>query len=148
MWRNVDVVYEQLLAIRHRNQNTLLLQMRIGLLRKSGHVVKKGIVSLISISRPQPMFLWWSSHTAVNSGDFSGLVLLVSLVSRIAAMLILLQWRKVCSSVIFLLIPFVFHCISYRQLVGVGAKSGPGFTLKQKCRHRMIRHHKCYLTSR
>ena len=28
-WRNVDVVYVQLLTIGHRNRNALLLQMRI-----------------------------------------------------------------------------------------------------------------------
>ena len=77
----------------------------------------KGIVSLISISRPPPLFLW----------RLSGLVLLVSLASWIAAMLTLLLWRKVSSSVIFPLIPFVFHCISHRQSVGVGAETGPWF---------------------
>ena len=38
-WRNVDVVDVQLLAIGHRNRNALLLQVRIGSLRKSGHIV-------------------------------------------------------------------------------------------------------------
>ena len=42
-------------------------------------------------------------------------------------MLTLLLWSKVSSSVIFPLIPFVFHCISRRQLVSVGVESGPGF---------------------
>ena len=41
-------------------------------------------------------------------------------------MLTLLAWRKVIGSVIFPLIPFVFHCNSCRQLVGVGVESGPG----------------------
>ena len=30
------------------------------------------------------------------------------------------------SSVILRLIPFAFHCISRRQLVGVGVETGPG----------------------
>ena len=42
-------------------------------------------------------------------------------------MLTLLLWRKVSSSVIFPLIQFAFHCISRRQLVGVGVETGPGF---------------------
>ena len=41
-WHNVDVVDVQLLAIGHRNRNALLLQMRIGLLWKSGRVVDEG----------------------------------------------------------------------------------------------------------
>ena len=53
--------------------------------------------------------------------------MLVSLVSWIAAMLTLSLWRKVSSSVIFPLIQFALHCISRRQLVGVGVKTGPGF---------------------
>ena len=87
----------------------------------------KGILSLINISRPPPLFLWRSSCTAAHPGVLSGLDLLVSLVSGIAAMLTLLLWRKVSSSVIFPLIPFAFHCIRSRQLVGVGVKTGPGF---------------------
>ena len=87
----------------------------------------KGIVSLISISRPPPLFLWRSSRTTAHPGVLSGLVLLVSLVSWMAAMLTLLLWRKVSSSVIFPLIPFAFHCISRRQLVGVGVETGLGF---------------------
>ena len=87
----------------------------------------KGIMSLISISRPPPLFLWRLSRTAAHPGVFSGLVLLVSLVSWIAAMLTLLLWRKVSSSVILPLILFAFHCISRRQLVGVGLETGPGF---------------------
>ena len=42
-------------------------------------------------------------------------------------MLTLLLCRKVSSSVIFPLIPFAFHCINRRQLVGVGVETGPGF---------------------
>ena len=38
----------------------------------------KGIVSLISISRPPPLFLWRSCRTAAHPGVLSGLVLLVS----------------------------------------------------------------------
>ena len=60
----------------------------------------KGIVSLISISRPPTLVLWRSSRTATHPGVLSGLVLLVSLVSWIAAMLTLLLWRLVSSSVI------------------------------------------------
>ena len=41
-WRNVGVVDVQLLAIGHCDQNVLLLQMRIGSLRKSGRVVDEG----------------------------------------------------------------------------------------------------------
>ena len=89
----------------------------------------KGIVSLISISRPPPLFLWRSSRTAAYPGVLSGIVLLVSLVDWIAAMLTLLLWRKVISSVIFPLIPFSFHYISRRQLVGIGIESGPRFIL-------------------
>ena len=44
-------------------------------------------------------------------------------------MLTLLLWVKVSSSVIFPLIPFAFHCISRRQLVGVGVETHPGFIL-------------------
>ena len=87
----------------------------------------KVIVSLISISRPSSLFLCRSSRTAAHPGVFSGLVLLVNSVSWIAAMLTLLLWRKVCSSVIFSLIPFAFHYIRCRQLVGVGIETGPGF---------------------
>ena len=117
----------------------------------------KGIVSLISISRPPSLFLRRSSSTAAHPGVFSGLVLLVSLVSWIAAMLTLLLWRKVSSSVIFLLILFAYHCINRRQLVGVGVESGPDYfdiagTLKQKseqqCWHRPLRHQKGDLTIR
>ena len=43
----------------------------------------------------------------------------------VAAMLALLLWRKVSISVIFSLIAFAFHCISRRQLVGVGVETGP-----------------------
>ena len=60
-----------------------------------------GIVSLISISRPPPLFLWRSIRTIANPGVLSGLDLLVRLVSWIAAMLTLLLWGKVISSVIF-----------------------------------------------
>ena len=87
----------------------------------------KGIVSLISISRSPPLFLWRSNRTTAHSGVLSGLVLLVSLVSWIAAMLTLLLLRNVSSSVIFPLIPFAFHCISRRQLVSVGVETGLGF---------------------
>ena len=41
-WWNVHVVDVQLLVIGHRNQNTLLLQMRIGRLRKSGRIIDEG----------------------------------------------------------------------------------------------------------
>ena len=37
-------------------------------------------------------------------------------------MLTLLLWRKVCRFVIFPLIPFAFHCMSRRQLVGDGVE--------------------------
>ena len=84
-------------------------------------------MSLISIGRLPPLFLWRSSRTAAHPGVISGLVLLVSMVSWIAAMLTLLLWRKVSSSVIFPLIPFALHCIRRRQLVGVGVETGPGF---------------------
>ena len=46
-----------------------------------------------------------------------------------AAMLTLLLWRKVSSSVIFPPILLSFHCTSRRQLVGVGVETGPGFIL-------------------
>ena len=42
MWRNVDIVDVQLLAIGHRNRNDLLLLMRIGLQWKSVRVVHEG----------------------------------------------------------------------------------------------------------
>ena len=87
----------------------------------------KGIVSFISISRPPPLFLWRSSRTADHLGAVCGLILLVSLVYWTAAMLTLLLWRKVNSSVIFPLIPFAFHCIGRRQLVGVVVETGSGF---------------------
>ena len=87
----------------------------------------KGIGSLISISRPPSLFLLWSSRTAAHPGVLCGLVWLVRLVSWLAAMFTLLLWRKVSSSVIFQLIPFAFHCIRCRQLVGVGVVTGPGF---------------------
>ena len=87
----------------------------------------KGIVSLISNSRPPPLFLWRSSRTAAHHGLLSSLDMLVSLVSWIAAMLILLLWSNVSSSVILPLIPLAFHCISRRQLVCVGVETGPGF---------------------
>ena len=87
----------------------------------------KGLVSLISISRPTPLFLLRSSRTSAYPDALCGLVLLVSLVSWIVAMVTLLQWRKVSSYVIFLLIAFAVHCISRRQLVGVGVETGLGF---------------------
>ena len=115
----------------------------------------KWIVSLISISRPPPLFLWRSSRTAAHPGVFSCLVLLVSLVPWMAVMLRLLLWRKVSCFVILPLIPFASHFISRRQLVGVGVESGPHFdiagTLRQKseqqCWHRPPRHQKGDLTS-
>ena len=69
----------------------------------------KGIVSLIRISKPTPLFLWRSCCTAAHPGVFSGLFLLVSMVSKIAAMLTLLLWRKVSNSAILPLIPLAFH---------------------------------------
>ena len=87
----------------------------------------KGIVSLISISSPPPLFLWRSSRTAAHPGVLGGLGLLVSLASWMAEILALLLWRKVSSSVICPLILFAFHCIRRRQLVGVGVETGPGF---------------------
>ena len=39
----------------------------------------KGVMSLISISRLPPFFLWCSSCTAAHPSVFSGFVLLVSL---------------------------------------------------------------------
>ena len=87
----------------------------------------KRIVSLISISRPPPLFFLRSSRTAAHPGVLGGLVLLVSLVSWIAAILTLLLGRKVSSSAIFPLIPFALHCTRRRQLVGVGVETGPGF---------------------
>ena len=47
-------------------------------------------------------------------------------------MLTLLLWRKVSSSVIFPLIPFAFHCIRRRLLVGVGVETVAGFILISK----------------
>ena len=85
----------------------------------------KRVVSFISISRSSPLFLWRSSRTAAHPSVLSGLDLLVSLVSWIAAMLTLLLRRKVSSSVISPLIPFAFHCISRIQLVSVGFETGP-----------------------
>ena len=86
----------------------------------------KGIESLISISRPPPLLLWRSSRSAAHPGVFSGLALLISLVSWTLAMLTFLLWRKICSSVIFPMIQFAFHCKSRRQLVGVDVTTGPG----------------------
>ena len=94
----------------------------------------KGVVSLISISRPPPLFLWWSNHTAAHPGVFSGLALMICLVSWIAAMLTLLLWSKVSCLVILSLIPFMFHHICRRQLVGVGVDSGPVFILMSPAR--------------
>ena len=87
----------------------------------------KGIVSLISISRPPPLFSWWSCRSAAHRGVFSGLVLLISLVSYITAMLTLLLRRKVISSVIFSKIPFASHCIILKHLVCVGVETGSRF---------------------
>ena len=101
---------------------------RLGLTdcRRAAVLSAKGIVSLMSISRPPPFFLWRSSRSAAHPGIFSGLVMLISLVHWIAAMLTLLMWRKVYRSAILPLIPLAFHCISRRQLVGVGVETGPG----------------------
>ena len=88
----------------------------------------KEIVSLISISTPPPLILWRSYRTATHPVVLCELVLLVSLVLRIAAILALLLLRKVCSSVISSLIPFAFHLIRCRLLVDVGVESDPGFT--------------------
>ena len=87
-------------------------------------LLTKGVVPLICISMPPPLFLWRSCCTSAHPGVFNGLVFLVSLASWIAAMLTLLLWRKVSSSVILPLIPSALHYISRRQLVGVGVKSG------------------------
>ena len=89
----------------------------------------QGIVSLINISRPSPLLLRRSSRTADLPGVSSSLVMLVSLVSWMSAMLTLLLWRKVSSSVIMKQISFLFQCISQSQIVGVGVESGPGFIL-------------------
>ena len=62
-----------------------------------------------------------------NPSVLSGFVLLVSMVSWISAMLTSLLWLKVSSSVIFPLNPFAFHCISRRQLMGVGVETRSGF---------------------
>ena len=96
-------------------------------MRKSGRVVDEGDRVFDYHWQASPLFLWRSSRTAANPGVLSGLDLLVSLVSWIAAMLTLLLWRKVSSSVIFPLIPLAFHCIRRRQLVGVGVETSPGF---------------------
>ena len=40
-------------------------------------------------------------------------------------MLTLLLWKKVSSAVVFLLIPFTFHCIRRRHLVSVGVDTWP-----------------------
>ena len=92
----------------------------------------KGIVSLISISRPPSLSLWRSSRTAAHPDVISSLILLVSLASWIAAMFTLLLWRKVRGSVMLPLILFAFQCISRRQLVGVGAKSRVHFKFHLK----------------
>ena len=73
------------------------------------------IVSLISISRPPPLFLWRSSRSAANPGVLCGLDLLVSLVSWIAAMLTLLLWRKVSSSVIIYCVYII--CTIYNRML-------------------------------
>ena len=95
-WRNVDVVDVQLLTIMHQNliapDEDRLTVGRAALLST------KGIVFLTSISRPPPLFLWWSSRTDAHPGDFSGMDLLVKKVSWIASMLTLFIWRKVNSS--------------------------------------------------
>ena len=87
----------------------------------------KGIVSLIRIIRPLPLFLLRSSRTDAHPSVFCGLVLLVNMFSWIAAMLTLLLCRIVSRSVILPLIPFAFHRISRSQLVGVDVESDPGF---------------------
>ena len=94
----------------------------------------------ISISRPPPLFLWRSSRSGAHHVVFNGLVLLVSLVSWIAAILTLLLWRKVRISVIFPLIPFAFHCTSRRQLLKQMSE--------QHSWHRPLIHLKVDLTSR
>ena len=76
-------------------------------------MVDEGTVLLTSISRPPPLFLWRSRRSAAHPGVFSGLVLLVSLFVDIVAVEESQQFSD------FPLIPFAFHCISRRQLVGV-----------------------------
>ena len=105
----------------------------------------KWIVSLISISLLPPLFLWRSSCTAAHPGVFSGLVLLISFVSWTAAMLTLLLWRKVNSSVIFPLIPLAYHCISrircwcrFRSMVHFDVADTLRQNLEQQCRHRPL----------
>ena len=73
----------------------------------------------------QRFLLRRSTRTAANPGVFSGFVTYVNLVSMISAMLTLLLWRKVSSDIP--LIPFAFHFISRRQLVGVGVEIDPEF---------------------
>ena len=119
----------------------------------------KGVMSLISISRPLLLFFRRSSRTAAHPGVRCGLALSLCLVSWIAAMLTLLLWRKVSSSVIYPLIPFAFHNIRRRQLVGNSGcwcrhRSMVQFdivgtlkqTSEQQCRHRLHRHQKGDLT--
>ena len=84
---------------------------------------------LINISRPLPLFLWRSSRTAAHPGILSGLVLLVSLVSWMAAMLTCCCCCCVVAVEEVQLFSSAFHCFSHRQLVGVGVNSGPGFIL-------------------
>ena len=79
------------------------------------------------ISRQPPLFLWRSIRTPAHPGVFSGLVLLISLFFGIAAVLTLMMWSKISSSVILSLIPFAFHRIGRSQLVGVDVESSPGF---------------------
>ena len=117
-WRSVYVVDVQLMAIGHRSRYSMLFQMRIGYLLISG--------CFLSMKGSSHLFFWMSSRSAAYPCVFSGIDLLVSLVSWIAAMLTL-SWGKVSSSVILMLILLAFLCVSRRQLFGVGVVSSPGF---------------------
>ena len=108
-WRNVNVVDAQLMAIGIVIQ--ILCCFRCGSEDRGrpGVLSTKGIVSLNSISRLPPLFLWRSSRTASRHGFFLGLVLLVSVISWIVAMLTLLLRMNVSSSVILPLISITIH---------------------------------------
>ena len=73
------------------------------------------------------LLLWRSSHTAAHPVVFSGLVLLVSLFDSGNVDIVAVEESQQVSD--FSVDSFVPHCISRRQLVGIGVESGPGFIL-------------------
>ena len=109
-------------------------------MRKSGRVVNEGDHVFVWHFHAAAIVLVAVKSHSCPSWRLQRLSLVGQLISWIAALLTKLLWWKVSSSVTFPLIAFAFHCISCRQLVGVGVESGPGWWWWW-CRPHPVREH-------